>query len=118
MYIENIQSETVDRQMAGKPNNGDSADARSARERGAAFYGKTKTAVSDAYSKTSHAAGATYAQVKSYSGKNPGKTLIVALGLGAGVGFLLGANTHRMRAGRNSTSVVKALSNIAMSYFR
>lgn len=118
MYTENIQSETLDQQMAGKSDNGDSAADRSARERGAEVYGKTKTAVSDAYSKTSHAAGATYAQVKSYSSKNPGKTLVIALGLGAGVGFLLGANTHRMHAGRIATPVVKALSNIAMSYFR
>lgn len=59
--------------MTGKPNNGGSTADRSARERGAGVYGKTKTDVSDAYGKTSHAAGATHAQVKRYSSKNPGK---------------------------------------------
>lgn len=62
----------------------------SAREQGAELLEQTAHAVTDAYDKTTQAVGATYAHARHYNCENPGKTLLVALGIGVGLGLLLG----------------------------
>jgi len=131
MDIENKKSET-------KPGS-DSATVQSAMKRGAEVlgqaehavsdaydktahvvsetYDKTAHAVSGAYDKTAHAVSETYDHAKSYSNENPGKSILIALGIGVGLGILLGANSHRSRSGRFAEPVVNALSDIALAFF-
>lgn len=87
-------------------------------ERGAEIYGEAEQTVSEVYDKTAQAVSETYEKAKSYSEGNPGKTVLVALGIGVGVGFLLGARSRRSRTGRFAQPVVNALSEIALELFR
>ena len=84
-------------------------------------YDKTSEVVSDAYGKTSKAVGTTYGVVINYGSENPGKTILIALGVGAGVGFIIGVGavgSRRRNGSRFAQPVVNALSDIAMSFFR
>ena len=89
-------------------------------DRGAKVYGQAEQAVSDAYDKTAQTVSQTYEQAKSYSTENPGKTILIALGIGVGLGFLLGASSssRRSRTGRYAQPVVNALSDLALEFFR
>jgi ElaB/YqjD/DUF883 family membrane-anchored ribosome-binding protein len=95
-----------------------SAVAESILERGTEVYGKARHAVSTAYDKTSDKVSKTCVKAKVYSVENPGKTVLIALGIGAGVGFLLGAKSHRSRTSRIAQPMVNALSDIALAFFR
>ena len=87
-------------------------------ERGGEAYGQAEEAVRDAYDKTSEKVSETYEKAKSYSRDNPGKTILIALGIGLGLGLLLGASTRRSHNGRFARPVVNALSDIALEFFR
>ena len=87
-------------------------------ERGAEAYGQAEEAVSDAYDKTSEKVVETYDKARNYSHDNPGKSILVALGIGVGLGLLLGASSGRSRNGRIAKPVVHALSDIAAELFR
>jgi ElaB/YqjD/DUF883 family membrane-anchored ribosome-binding protein len=117
MDIEKNKYETPKQQMVGEPGSA-SATAQSILERGAETYGQAEQAVSAAYEKTTQAVSETYGKVKSYSSENPGKTILIALGIGVGLGFLLGASSRRSRTGRFAEPVVNALSDIALEFFR
>ncbi len=73
--------------------------ADQALKRGAEAYGQAEQAVSDTYDKTSEKVGETYEKARSYSSDNPGKTVLIALGIGVGLGLLLGASTRRPHKG-------------------
>jgi ABC-type nitrate/sulfonate/bicarbonate transport system permease component len=61
----------------------------------------------------------TYGKAKVYSSENPGKTILIALGIGIGLGLLLGASTHhRSTSSRFAQPVVHALTDIASELFR
>lgn len=106
-----------------------SAKAETVIERGAAVYGqaeqavtdvydKTAQAVSETYDKTAQVVSETYDQAKSYGIENPGKTILITLGIGIGLGFILGASSRRSGLGsRFAQPVVNALSDIALEYF-
>ena len=117
MDVEHNKHETPKQQMAEEPGSA-SAAAQSILERGAEVYGQAEQAVSDVYDKTAQAVSETYEQAKSYSSENPGKTILIALGIGVGLGFLLGASSRRSRTGRFAKPVVNALSDIALEFFR
>jgi ElaB/YqjD/DUF883 family membrane-anchored ribosome-binding protein len=119
MDTEKNKYETTSQQKAGEPGSA-SATAQKVLDRGAEVYGQAEKAVSDVYDKTAQAASKTYEQAKSYSSENPGKTILIAVGIGVGLGFLLGvgASSRRSRTGRYAEPVVNALSDIAMKYFR
>ena len=117
MDVENNKYKTPKQQMVGEPGS-ESAAAQSVLERGAEVHGQAEPAVSDVCDKTAQAVSETYEQAKSYSSKNPGKTIFIALGIGVGLGFLLGASSRRSRSGRFATPVVNALSDIALEFFR
>jgi ElaB/YqjD/DUF883 family membrane-anchored ribosome-binding protein len=104
-------------EAAGEPGNS-GAKTKSTLEHGAEAFGHAEQTVRDAYGKTSEKVGETYDKAKDYSRDNPGKTLLITLGIGIGIGLLLGGSTHRTRAGRLAQPVVHALSDIAMAYFR
>ena len=117
MDIEKDKFEDPKQQIVGVPDSG-SGTAPSMLERGAEVYGQAEKAVGDVYDKTAKAVGETYEQAKSYSKKNPDKALLIALGIGVGLGFLLGASSRRSRTGRFARPVVNALSDIALEFLR
>jgi ElaB/YqjD/DUF883 family membrane-anchored ribosome-binding protein len=105
-------------QKSEKESGSDSTADQTIYERGAEAYGQAEQAVSDAYDKTSEKVSETYEKAKSYSSDNPGKTILIALGIGVGLGLLLGASTRRSHNGRFARPVVNALSDIALEFFR
>jgi len=117
MDIEKDKYEPTKQEIVGVPDS-DSGTAPSMLERGAEAYGQAEKAVGDVYDKTAKAVGETYEQAKSYSKKNPDKALFIALGIGVGLGFLLGASSRRSRTGGFAQPVVNALSDIASKLFR
>jgi ElaB/YqjD/DUF883 family membrane-anchored ribosome-binding protein len=117
MDIEMNKYETRKQKEMGGPGR-DSATAQSILERGAEAYGQVEKAVSDVSDKTAQAVSETYEQAKSYSRKNPGKAILIALGIGVGLGFLFGASSRHSRTGRIARPVVNALSDIALEFLR
>ena len=117
MDIEKDKYEATKQQIVGVPDK-DGVTAQSILERGAVAYGQAEKAVSDVYDKTAQAVGETYEQAKSYSRENPDKALLIALGIGVGLGFLLGVSSLRSRTGRFARPMVNALSDIALEYLR
>jgi ElaB/YqjD/DUF883 family membrane-anchored ribosome-binding protein len=117
MNPENNKYQTPEQQTVGETGSA-SATAQSIPERGAAVYEQAEQAVSDVYAKTAQTVSETYEQAKSYSNKNPGMTILITLGIGVGLGFLLGASSRRSRGGRFAQPVVNALSDIALEFFR
>ncbi len=90
------------------------------KERGAELADKAKQSVTEAYDKTSRTLNEGYEQAVDYSRENPGKTVLIAFGVGIGVGLLLSNNMNspRSRAGRIVPPVMNALSDIAVQLFR
>ena len=117
MEVEHSKYETPKQQTAGETGSA-GAPAQTMMERGAEVYGQVEQAVSDVYDKTAQTVSETYEQAKSYSTENPGKTILIALGIGVGLGFLLGASSRHSRTGRFAQPVVNALSDIALEFFR
>ena len=117
MAIEKKKCETPKQQKEGKPVS-DSATAQSILERDAEVHGQTERAVSDVSDITAQAVSETYERAKSYNRKNPGKTILIALGIGVGLGLLFGANSRHSRTGRFARPVVNALSEIALEFLR
>jgi ElaB/YqjD/DUF883 family membrane-anchored ribosome-binding protein len=117
MDIENNKEQTAKYTMAGEPGS-DDATAKGALKRGAEVYGQMEQSASDVHDKTAQTVSETYEQVKSYSSKNPGRTILIALGIGVGLGLLLGTSSRHSRTGRFARPVVNALSEIALEVFR
>jgi ElaB/YqjD/DUF883 family membrane-anchored ribosome-binding protein len=117
MNVEHKNNQTAKHPRAGD-HDGAGADAQSILEHGEEVYGRAEEAVTDAYDKTAQAVGQTYEQVKNYSNENPGKTILITLGVGFGLGLLLGVSSRRSRTGRFAQPVVNALSDIALALFR
>ena len=89
------------------------------KERGAEFADKAKQTVTEAYDKTSRTLNEGYGQAIDYGRDNPGKTVLIAFGVGLGVGVLLSNSlSPRSRAGRIVPPVMNALSDIAAQLFR
>ena len=117
MDAEHNKYETPKQHMVGEPGSA-SAAAQSTLDGGAEVYGQAERAVSEVYDKSAQTVSKTYEQAMSYSSENPGKTILIALGIGVGLGFLLGASSHRLRTGGFDQPVVNALSDIASKLFR
>jgi ElaB/YqjD/DUF883 family membrane-anchored ribosome-binding protein len=109
--------ENAGQEATGEP--GDSgAKKKSTLEHGAEAFDHAQQKVSDAYDQTSEKVGENYNKAKSYIHDNPGKALLITLGIGVGIGLLLGGSTQRTRTGRLAQPVVHALSDIALAFFR
>ena len=117
MDVEKDKYETPEQQTAGEPGSA-GATAQTMMERGAEVYGQAEQAVSDVYDKTAQTVSKTYEKAKSYGTENPGKALLIALGIGVGLGLLLGARSRSSRTSRYAQPVVNALSEIALEFFR
>lgn len=87
-------------------------------EMGAEAYAKAEKAVGEVYDKTADAVNKTYEQAGKFSAENPATTILIALGIGVGLGFLLGVSARRGGSARFARPVVNALSDIASEYFR
>lgn len=86
--------------------------------KGTEAYAKAEQAVGDAYEKSTQKVKETYEKAKTYGTEHPGTTILVALGIGVGIGLLLGANSSRhSRTGRIARPVINAISDIANEYF-
>ena len=117
MVIAKKKKGTHKRHKVGQP--GSESDTSQGMPKPAAdAYREAEQAISDVYGKTVQAVSETYEQAKIYSRKNPGKTILIALGIGVGLGFLFGASSRHSRTGRVARPVVKALSEIALEFFR
>ena len=112
----NFKNETTKQQTAAEPGSVGAA-AQNILERGSEAYGKAEQAVSDVYDKTTQKVSETYEEAKSYTNENPGKTILIALGIGIGLGLLLGASSGRSRTSRIANPVINALSDVAHEFF-
>jgi len=119
MDIEKNKYDSTSQKMAGEPGRASAADQK-VLDRGADAYGQAEKAVSDVYDKTAVTVSKTYERAKNYGSENPGKTILIAFGIGLGLGFLLGAgaSSRPSRTSRYAQPVVNALSNLAQEFFR
>lgn len=117
MDTDKNKSETPKQQMAGEPGS-TTAAAQNIMDRGTEAFDQAEQTVTDAYDKTTQKVTETYEKAKSYTYENPGKTILIALGIGVGLGLLLGASSGRSRTSRIAQPVVNALSDIATELFR
>jgi len=82
---------------------------------------QAKSAVNDAYQRTSQSVNETLGHAKDYSRENPGTTMMIAFGVGVGVGALLTSgmwSSGRSRSQRIAPPIINALSEIASEFFR
>lgn len=70
------------------------------------------------YGKTVLKASETYEKVRRYGRRNPGKTILISLGIGVGLGFLLGASSHSVHTGRMARPMVYGLFDVARELLR
>ena len=95
------------------------APAQNILDKGNGAYQKAEQAVGEAYDKSTQKVKETYEKAKNYSDKNPGNTILIALGIGVGIGLLLStSSSHRSRTGRIAQPVINALSEIANEILR
>jgi hypothetical protein len=88
-------------------------------DRSAEAYAQTKATVAEAYGKTTEMLNDTYEWTMTYGRDNPGRTMLIAFGAGAGVGLLLAASGRkRSRSSYYGEPVVNAVSQIASELFR
>ena len=116
MDTESSKKKTRKQELAEE--SGSDSTVQSTMERGAEIYGQAEEAVSAAYDKTALAVSETYEKARNYSSENPGRTMLAALGIGLGLGFILGAGSRRWRTGIYVRPVVSAFSDIALRFFR
>lgn len=103
---------------AGSPQQG-TDEWSEMKDRGAEFADKAKQTVSEVYDKTSRTLNEGYGQAIDYGRENPGKTVLIAFGVGVGMGLLISNSiSPRSRAGRIVPPVMNALSDIAAQLFR
>jgi len=99
-------------------------DAHAARERvedrGAERIDQAKKKVSQAYDQASRSLNEQYEKAIGYGRENPGKTTLIAFGVGVGVGLLVASNFSppNSRRRRMVEPVIDALSTIASELFR
>lgn len=117
--MENQTNFDTFKQQAATGSDSITVTAQNILDKGAEAYGKAEQAAGEAYDKTTQKVKETYDKAKSYTDENPGKTVLIALGIGLGIGLLLGANsTHRSRTGRIAQPVINAISDVAHEFFR
>jgi ElaB/YqjD/DUF883 family membrane-anchored ribosome-binding protein len=95
-----------------------SPSARDTTNQGSKSFDETKEAMRRAYESSARSIGHTYDQALEYSRHNPGKTALIAFGIGVGVGMLLLGSGRRSRVSRYGEPIVNALSNMAMEFIR
>jgi ElaB/YqjD/DUF883 family membrane-anchored ribosome-binding protein len=80
---------------------------------------QTKQGISETYNRASQGLNETFGQAMDYSREHPGRSTLIAFGLGVGVGLLMAGNfATRNRTRRIVPPVMNALSEIASELFR
>ena len=89
-------------------------------ERGTEVVNEAKQKISDAYDQTSKSVNEQYEKAVDYGRENPGKTTLIAFGVGVGVGVLLlnSFSDTRSRRSRMVEPVMNAVSTFARELFR
>jgi ElaB/YqjD/DUF883 family membrane-anchored ribosome-binding protein len=111
-----------DGDTVGRPDaftKGQKADEKS--KQGAhAVSDKVAHTVEDAYDKSTEMLDKAYERTQHYTEENPGKTILIAAGIGLVLGFILANNaTNRYsRGGSYVRPIVSAVSGLAKEYFR
>jgi ElaB/YqjD/DUF883 family membrane-anchored ribosome-binding protein len=101
-----------------RPNGPGTMSAQDILNHGSRVFDETKRAATRAYDRSAKKIGETYDHALAYGRHHPGKTAIIAFGIGVGVGvFLLGAN-RRSRVSRYGEPLVNALSDLAIEFIR
>jgi len=95
-----------------------SPSARNVVNQGSRAFDETKEAMRQAYERSARSIGHTYEQALEYTRHNPGKTALIAFGIGVGVGVLLLGSGRRSRVSRYGEPIVNALSNMAVEFIR
>jgi len=81
--------------------------------------GRARQSAGADYHRASHGLNETWEQAMDYSRENPGRSTLIAFGVGVGVGLLMaGGIATRSRAQRIVPPVMNALSEIARELFR
>ncbi len=89
-------------------------------ERGAEAIDQAKEKVGRIYDRANKGMSEQYEKAMDYSRENPGKTTLIALGVGVGVGLLFAGsfNTPHSRRRRLVEPIMNALSTLASDLFR
>ena len=89
------------------------------RERGAEIADRAKETFNQAYERTSQTLNNSYEQAMDYGREHPGQAILIAFGVGIGVGLWLSSTVSpRSRTSRLVPPVMNALSEIAEEMFR
>ena len=88
-------------------------------DRGAEIISEAKQKISEVYDQTNRRVIEQYEKAVDYSRENPGKTTLIAFGVGVGVGFLLLSSFSGSRSRRNRVvePVMNALTTLAREMF-
>jgi len=89
-------------------------------ERGAEVLEQARQKVSEAYDQTTKNVTEQYEKAIDYGRENPGTTVLIALGIGVGLGVLLagGFSNSRSRRSRLVEPVLDSVSTLARALFR
>lgn len=89
-------------------------------ERGAEMIDRAKRKVGEVYDQANKSLNEQYEKAMDFGLENPGKTALIAFGVGVGVGLLVagGFNARRSRRHRMVEPVRNALSTLAHKLFR
>jgi len=81
--------------------------------------GQAKQKVGEMYDQVNKTVNEQYTKAVGFSRENPGKTTLIALGVGVGIGLLIGGNVRGSRRGRGRIvePVINALSTLATDLF-
>jgi ElaB/YqjD/DUF883 family membrane-anchored ribosome-binding protein len=101
-----------------RPAEPESQAGRDGMNQASAAFDHTKRTMSQAYDRSARAIGDTYNHAVAFGRQNPGKTTLIAFGVGVGVGMFLFGSRRRSRVRRYGEPVVNALSNMAMEFIR
>ena len=106
--------------VTDKVNDAAHAAREQVEDRSAEIINQAKQKASEAYDQANKKLSEQYEKAINYGRENPGKTTLIALGVGVGVGALLVSNfsESRSRRSRVMEPVMRAMSTLARELFR
>jgi ElaB/YqjD/DUF883 family membrane-anchored ribosome-binding protein len=106
--------------VPGKVSDAAHAAREQIEDRGAEIINQAKQKAGEVYDQANKRLSEQYEKAIGYGRENPGKTTLIAFGIGVGVGALLVSNfsASRSRRSRVVEPVMKAVSSLARELFR